>query len=50
MLASLLSLLGEGFEGSFAVFPLVEAALSVLPAVAETERLAGSSLRASGLG
>lgn len=50
MLVSLLSLLGEGFEGSLAVFPLDEAAVSVLAATAVTERLDCSSLRASGLG
>lgn len=50
MLVSLLSLLGEGFEGSLAAFPLAEAAVSGPAAAAVTERLVCSSLRASGLG
>lgn len=50
MLASLLSLPGEGLEGSLLFFPLAEAAASVPAATAVTERLACSSLRASGLG
>lgn len=50
MLVSLLSLFGEGFEGSLVVFPLAEAAVSALAATAVTERLVCSSPRASGLG
>ncbi|KAG7220897.1 hypothetical protein INR49_017747 [Caranx melampygus] len=60
MLVSLLSLLGDGFEGSLAAFPLAEAAVSVVVAAAAapaaavtvvtTVRLVCSSLRASGLG
>lgn len=50
MLVSLLSLLGEGFAGSLAVFPLAETAASTPAATAVTGRLLCSSLRASGLG
>ncbi len=50
MLVSLLSLLGEGFEGSLAALPLAEAAASAPAATAATERLFCSSLRGSGLG
>lgn len=51
MLVSLLSLFGEGFDGSLAAFPLVvAAAASAVGATAATERLVCSSLRASGLG
>lgn len=50
MLASLLSLLGEGFEGSFAALPLAEAAGSAPEATAAVGRLVCSSLRGSGLG
>lgn len=50
MLVSLLSLLGEGFEGSLAALPLAEAAASAPAATAATERLVCSSLRGSGLG
>lgn len=50
MLVSLLSLLGEGFEGSLAVFPLAAVGVSAAAAVAATERLVCSSLRASVLG
>lgn len=50
MLVSLLSLFGDGLEGSFAVLPLEEAAVSALEAAATTARLICSSMRGSGLG
>lgn len=50
MLVSRLSLLGDGFEGSFSGFPLVGAGASPVAATVEMERLVCSSLRASGLG
>ena len=50
MLASLLSLLGEGFEGSLAALPLAGTAASAPAAAGTTERLFCSSLRGSGLG
>lgn len=50
MLESLLSLFGEGFEGSFAALPLEEAAASAAEAGATAARLICSSLRGSGLG
>lgn len=51
MLVSLLSLFGEGFEGSLAAaLPLAEAATSAPATTATTERLVCSSARGSGLG
>lgn len=50
MLPSLLSLPGEGFEGSFAALPLAVTAGSAAEAPAALERLVCSSLRGSGLG
>lgn len=51
MWVSLLSLFGEGFEGSLAALPLDEAAESAgAAATVATERLVCSSARGSGLG
>lgn len=50
MLESLLSLLGEGFDGSFAALPLEEAAASAPEAAGAAARLVCSSLWGSGLG